>query len=111
MPCWVAREGDDVVGFLALTAHRDWSRELHEMGVLPDHHGKGAGRALVAAAEEAARTEGIRWLLVKTLGPSHPDPGYAATRAFYLACGFEPLEELADLWPGNPALLMVKPLF
>ncbi len=110
MPCWVARDGDEVVGFMALAAHRDWSREIHVMGVLPAQHGRGVGRALVAAAEAAARADGVRWLLVKTLGPSHPDAGYAKTRAFYAACGFEPLEELMDLWPGNPALLMVKPL-
>lgn len=110
MPCWVARDGEDVVGFMALAAHRDWSREIHVMGVRPDQHGKGVGKALVAAAEAAARADGVRWLLVKTLGPSHPDEGYARTRAFYLACGFEPLEELLDLWPGNPALYMVKPL-
>ncbi|MGI8701500.1 MAG: hypothetical protein ACR2JU_09905 [Nocardioidaceae bacterium] len=34
----------------------------------------------------------------------------AATRAFYLARGFEPLEEFQHLWPGNPCLLMVKVL-
>lgn len=116
MPCWVAREGEsdpngeDVVGFMALAAHRDWSREIHVMGVLPAMHGQGVGRALVAAAEAAARADGVRWLMVKTLGPSHPDTCYAKTRAFYLACGFEPLEELMDLWPGNPALIMVKAL-
>lgn len=26
------------------------------------------------------------------------------------ALGFQPVEELLDLWPGNPCLLMVKPL-
>lgn len=49
-------------------------------------------------------------LSVKTLGPSHPDAGYALTRLFYDAAGFRPVEELLDLWPGNPCLLMVKPL-
>jgi hypothetical protein len=44
------------------------------------------------------------------LGPSHPDVGYRKTRAFYEALGFEPLEELTDLWEGNPCLVMVKVL-
>lgn len=47
---------------------------------------------------------------VKTLGPSDPDPGCAATRLFYAALGYQPVEELLGLWPGNPCLLMVKPL-
>jgi len=47
---------------------------------------------------------------VKTLGPSHPDAGYARTRHFYEKCGFLPLEE-TDLWgDDNPCLFMVMPL-
>ena len=34
------------------------------------------------------------------------------TRAFYLACGFEPLEIFETLWnEENPCLYLVKPLF
>jgi hypothetical protein len=48
---------------------------------------------------------------VKTLGPTHSDPGYARTRAFYLAVGFRPLEEFGLIWDeGNPCLIMVKRL-
>ena len=48
---------------------------------------------------------------MKTLAPSDPDPSYAATRAFYAAVGFLPLEELPQVWgPQNPCLLMVKAL-
>jgi hypothetical protein len=39
-----------------------------------------------------------------------PDEGYARTREFYTALGFRPLEELPDLWPDNPCLIMVKSL-
>ena len=52
---------------------------------------------------------GIRYLQVKTLGPSRPDSGYDATRAFYEAVGFVALEELHGLWShDNPALILVK---
>ena len=54
--------------------------------------------------------DGVRLLQVKTLGPSDPDEGYRRTRRFYQAVGFEPLEELVGLWPGNPCLIMVKVL-
>ena len=47
---------------------------------------------------------------MKTLGPSHLDPGYERTRCFYEAQGFVPLEELHDLWDENPCLLLVKRL-
>ena len=64
------------------------------------------GSALLAAAEGWLRTQGVRFLTVKTLSATHPDPGYAATRAFYAATGFVPLLELPDLWdPGNPCLI------
>ena len=50
-------------------------------------------------------------LQVKTLGPSHPSEHYAATRQFYVARGFRPLEELTEIWgEDNPCLIMVKRL-
>ena len=49
-------------------------------------------------------------LEVKTLGPSHPDPGYARTRRVYEKMGFLALEE-TDLWgEDTPCLIMGKPL-
>ena len=81
------------------------------LAVLPDHHRRGIGRALVERAAAHARAEGRTLLHVKTLAPSDPDPGYAATRRFYEALGFVPLEELPQVWgPENPCLIMVRPL-
>jgi hypothetical protein len=69
------------------------------------------GRALVERAAAYARAGGYALLHVKTLAPSDPDSSYAATRAFYAAVGFLPLEELPQVWgPGNPCLLMVRTL-
>jgi hypothetical protein len=48
---------------------------------------------------------------VKTLGPSHPDPFYAETRAFYRAIGFQPLFETTAFWGADqPTLILLKPL-
>jgi hypothetical protein len=48
-------------------------------------------------------------LQVNTLSAARPDPGYDATRAFYLAYGFRPLEEFPTRWdPANPALQLIK---
>jgi coenzyme F420-0:L-glutamate ligase / coenzyme F420-1:gamma-L-glutamate ligase len=96
-------------GFLCLKRHTPRAAELYVMGVRRDEHRRGSGRALVAAAESWCRAEGIRYLQVKTLGPSRPDTHYDATRAFYEAMGFVALEELHGLWShDNPALILVK---
>jgi hypothetical protein len=55
--------------------------------------------------------DGVEFLQVKTLGPSHSDPGYALTRQFYGSLGFRPLEETTHWWGAdNPCLVMVKAL-
>ncbi|HKU56648.1 MAG TPA: coenzyme F420-0:L-glutamate ligase [Gaiellaceae bacterium] len=96
-------------GFLCVKQHTPASAEIHVVGVRPAHHRRGLGRALVEAAESWCRARGIRFLQVKTLGPSRPDEGYAATRAFFEALGFVALEELHGLWDEqNPALILVK---
>jgi GNAT superfamily N-acetyltransferase len=59
------------------------------MGVLPDMHRRGYGRALGLAAEAHARAEHRAVIHVKTLGPSHPSVSYARTRRFYEALGFK----------------------
>jgi GNAT superfamily N-acetyltransferase len=103
-------EGDDV-GLLTLVTHTPYAAEVYVMGVLPELHRHGIGRAMLERAEEWLSGRDIEYLQVKTLSPRHPDPGYAKTRAFYLACGFRPLEEFTDLWgPDQPALQMVKAL-
>ena len=78
------------------------------MGVLRPYHRRGIGTALLAAAEQSLAGDGVTYLQVKTLGPSRESRGYAATRRFYEARDFVPLEEFPNLWPGNPCLLLVK---
>ena len=97
------------LGFLCLKQHAPRAAEVYVMGVRRERHRRGIGRALVAEAERWCRAHGIRYLQVKTLGPSRPDPGYDATRAFYEAVGFAALEELHGLWShDNPTLILVK---
>ena len=76
-----------------------------------EHRGTGHGTALIDALVELLQRDGVRLLTVKTLAESAGDPGYAETRAFYVARAFEPLIELPDLWdPENPCLLMLRVL-
>ena len=106
----VACAGSQIVGFLAVNAHNPSTVEIHAMAVDAGHHRAGIGRALVDEVERIARMDGHRLVEVKTLGPSHPSTHYAATRRFYDALGFIPVEELDGPWPGNPCLIMVKVL-
>jgi GNAT superfamily N-acetyltransferase len=111
LPMFAAEEDGRAQGFIALKRHTPYAFEIHVLGVRPELHRKGFGRALVARAEALVREKGARFLTVKTLAASHPDPGYAKTRAFYAAMGFVPIEEFGTLWnPDNPAVMMLKVL-
>lgn len=100
-----------VGGFLTWVRHFPESAEITWMAVRAGRHRQGHGRALLDALCERLTPEGARLLLVKTLAAAGRSEHYDRTRAFYLACGFVPLQELPDLWgPENPALLLVRPL-
>jgi GNAT superfamily N-acetyltransferase len=112
MPAYLARPAGDPdappSGVLLAARHFPEAAELHLMAVDPARHHSGAGRALVAALEADLAADGVRFLQVKTLGPSDPDAGYTATRAFYASVGFQPLEEIGGLWPESACLIMIK---
>ena len=111
LPTWAAHDEGRAVGFLSLKLHGPRAAEVYVMGVLPDHHGRGIGTALLEAAERHAALLGVTFLQVKTLGPSRPSRRYGETRRFYAARGFTELEEIEGLWEeGNPCLLLVKEL-
>lgn len=111
-PTWLGVDSttNEPLGVLTLHQHFPESAEIHCMAVLPDHHRRGVGRALIAFAESEVRSRGAEYLQVKTQGPSRPCEAYTRTRAFYRALGFAPLEEIHGLWPGNPCLVLVKRL-
>jgi GNAT superfamily N-acetyltransferase len=112
LPMLAARlaDGRDI-GFLSLKPQTPVAAEAMVLGVLPEWHRRGLGRRLFDAAERRLRTRGVRYLTVKTLSADHPDRHYAATRRFYEAIGFEPIEVFADLWGADtPCLFMLKRL-
>jgi GNAT superfamily N-acetyltransferase len=107
-PAAAGHPPDLAAGVLLAVRHFPRSAEIYLMAVDPAVHRQGAGRALITALESDLSADGVEFLQVKTLGPSHPDLGYARTRQFYASVGFQPLEEIAGLWPGNPCLIMIK---
>ncbi len=110
MESWIAEVNQSPVGFITLNHHFPHATEIHCIAVLREHHRSGVGRALVQHAERLLRGRGVEFLQVKTLGPSRPCECYDRTRRFYEGMGFVALEEFKTLWPGNPALQLVKRL-
>ncbi|MBT4583921.1 MAG: GNAT family N-acetyltransferase [Phycisphaerae bacterium] len=111
MPSVLAKDGDDVVGFITIRKHFPETAEMHCLGVLPKYHRTGVGRQLVAALETHLKKEGIKFLQVKTISADSSDEAYAKTRKFYIGVGFTPLEVFPTLWDEtNPCLLLVKSL-
>ncbi len=111
LPTFLASDRGQVPGFITLKQHSPFSAEILVMGCHPQNHRQGIGRALLLQAETWLAGQGVEYLQVKTLGPSHPGAGYARTRAFYTTMGFVPLEELPQIWgAANPCLIMIKRL-
>lgn len=109
-PTFVIEEEGQITAFLTVHLHNPRSAEIHVMGVRPDRHRAGLGRALVRHAEAWLRERRVEFLQVKTLGPSRACEPYDRTRRFYESVGFVPLEE-NDLWgEANPCLILVKHL-
>jgi len=108
-PMLAARDGDAVAGFLSLSLHNEFTGEIHVMGIKKEYHRKGIGKELVAHAEAYLAKRKFEFLTVKTLSPSRKSVEYDATRQFYLAMGFRPLEEFKTLWgEANPCLFLAK---
>jgi ribosomal protein S18 acetylase RimI-like enzyme len=109
-PASAGQPPDLAAGVLLAVRHFPRAAEIYLLAVDPAVHRRGAGRALITALESDLTADDVEFLQVKTLGPSHPDPGYARTRLFYAGVGFQPLEEITGLWPENPCLIMIKTL-
>lgn len=111
LPTFVARDGQTVVGFITLREHFPTTWEVHCLAIEAKARNQGVGRSLHAYVERWLANKGVRFLQVKTISASSPSKEYAETRAFYLAIGYEPLEEFPLLWePRLPVLQLVKAL-
>lgn len=106
----LAVEAGETVGAALIRRHFPETAEVHLIAVAPAKRGQGIGRALIERIAQDLGAEGCRLLTVHTVGPSYQHEPYAATRAFYQARGFLPLEEHDGLdWDG-PTLILVRVL-
>lgn len=109
--CFVAKEKDCILGFIAITLNNPFTADIYVMGVLKAHHRKGIGKRLVKTVEHHLIKAHYKMLMVKTLGASSSDLSYKKTRQFYKSLGFYPLEEFKEIWDeNNPCLIMAKSL-
>lgn len=67
------------------------------IAVMPAQQRTGHGAALVARVEAALRERGARLVIVDTSGTD----GFAATRAFYAALGYEEEARIRDFWDAG----------
>ena len=111
LPTFLAYQGTLVVGFVSVKLHNRYSAEIYVLGVVPELHRQGIGRLLMAEVLAWLLQQGVEYVQVKTLGPSHSDVGYAETRAFYESLEFRYLEEFKQIWDeNNPCLIMIRRL-
>lgn len=103
---------DDEVGLAGYVcfgpiAGTEASFDLYWIAVRPDRQRRGLGRALLGAAEARIAAMGGRRIYIET----STSPLYAATRAFYAACGYRHEATLPDFYaPGDGKLFFVKVL-
>lgn len=109
LPTFLIMVREQTAGFISIKQPFKESAELYVLGIRPEFHHQGLGRAAVESVAEYCRHRGTEYLQVKTLSPSNNWPAYESTRAFYISLGFKPLEEIPSLWgPESPCLQMIK---
>ena len=105
----VDREADKVLGF-ACYGPRDLATgvyDLYWIAVDPSVQRSGAGRRLITASEDAARSAGGRMIIAETSGTPH----YETTRKFYFSMGYENEANIKDFYsPGDDLAIFVKRL-
>ena len=107
---FAAKQEGKAIGFLCLKQTGPATVELAVMGVLKEYHRHGTGRALFAAAKEAAIRAGYEFMQVKTVQMGVYED-YDQTNRFYQSLGFKELEVFPVIWgEDNPCQIYVMAL-
>lgn len=106
---FVAEDEGTVAGFVGLKRYGLHAIEINVIGIHPSHRNRGIGSRLLHTVETESVTDQTKLLHMKTLAPSHPDPWYAETRAFWEAKGYIPMDAHLLWGPEDPCQVMVKP--
>jgi putative acetyltransferase len=100
----VARDDGEPVGCGALRLLEPGTAEIKRMYVAPAARGRGAGRAVLAALEDAARELGARRLVLETGDRQHEAVG------LYERAGFARIERFGEYASSPLSLCMGKDL-
>jgi len=107
----VAKNSNEVTGFVTIEHKSNRVAEISWMAVKPNLQRQGIGSALVDRIANDLMYQGIRVLEVKTLSADVDYLPYEKTRRFYEKMGFMHLESIDPYpsWePGNPCAIYVK---
>ncbi len=101
--------GDDgqMLGFATFIVNEGIGR-ITWLGVRPDCHRSGIGRALALAIEKELADAGVQAVVVDTLGDSVDYEPYARTRAFYRALGYADQNRVFNDNPEYPEQLTLR---
>ena len=94
---------DAVRGYICFgrTPMTDHTFDLYWIVVEAGQQGRGIGRKLYAAMEEAVRKDGGKVILIETSSSE----GYDATQAFYGRLGFDELSRVRDFYRAGDDLI------
>jgi GNAT superfamily N-acetyltransferase len=92
---WVAWEGDDATGCVALQSLSSDVGEVKRMYVRPEHRGKGIARELAHLVIDEARARGYTRLRLGTLASMQP------AQNLYSSLGFVPIPAYRDVEFGT----------
>ena len=107
MPFWADFADGVARGFIVLKETSPYAAEIYVMGVRPEYHRQGIGRALFQALYDYALNHGYAFLQVKTVQEGHYRE-YDLTNAFYKGVGFRELECFPTLWDeANPCQILI----
>jgi ribosomal protein S18 acetylase RimI-like enzyme len=105
----VACEGGETQGFICFGPHVgvNGPYDVFWVAVDPDARHHHTGQHLLDACEMAVRTQGGSLVYIETGGSS----AYAATRRFYIACGYTAEAQVHDFYaPGDDLVIFIKRL-
>ena len=103
----VGEEDDTVRGYYCVgpTPGTAATFDLYWIAVDPAMHGKGIGKVLEAHAVATVRERGGRLIVAETSS----QPKYAATRGFYLRCGYAEVARIKEYYrPGDDLVVYGK---
>ncbi len=92
---WIAKDGENVIGSVAIRAREDDLAELKRFYLLPVYRGLGIGSRLYEVAEEFAIKNGYEGIWLES------SRRFKLASKLYLKKGFRLLEELDNDWEDN----------